>query len=170
MKQEVNQNYKNLIKYCYEILKHSRRGQHLFLNIYNEAKYFVDMSEVRKREILLFGEDEEIRIYKSVKYDNKESYRSTSDKKEQDSLFDLFNQSKNINNNISQTNDDSKPLTQFQHSSPLKEEIVFEKIRRIYDNYTNNPYELEIIYCYLFISGKKSDGSIIFAPLFIIPA
>ncbi len=121
---EISENYKNLIKYCYEILKHQRHGQHLFLNIRDEAKYFVDISGITGRETLLFGEDDEIYVSKKT-----------------------------------------------QSELPLSgENEIFEKIRRIYDNYTNNPYELEIIYCYLFIVGKTNDGKQVFAPLFTTPA
>lgn len=116
MKKESNQKYRNLIKYCYEILKHSRHGQHLFLNICEEAEYFVDISNIAGREILLFDEHEELCISKSTS----------------------------------------------------EEDEIFEKIRRIYDYYTNNPYEFEIIYCYLFISGKTDDGKKVFAPLFTV--
>ena len=117
---KINQNYRNLIKYCYEILKHSRHGQHLFLNIREEAKYFVDISDTIQEEILLFDKAEEISISKSQKQ--------------------------------------------------IEENRTFEKLRRIYDNYTNNPYELEIIYCYLFVEGRTNDGKEVFAPLFTIPA
>ncbi|MDI6821446.1 MAG: DUF4011 domain-containing protein [Actinomycetota bacterium] len=60
--------------------------------------------------------------------------------------------------------------TIWENISISEENEIFEKIRRIYDNYTNNPYELEIIYCYLFILGKTNDGKQVFAPLFTIPA
>ena len=116
----VKENFKSLIKYCYEILKH-QSSKDLFFNIREESEYFIDLSDIIKKEILLFGEEDELFISKA----------------------DL-----RLVNSLSQ------------------EKEIFDKVRRIYDNYTNNPYELEIVYCYLFILGKKNDGKKIFAPLF----
>ena len=147
MKKENELNYKNLIKYCYEILKHSRHGQYLFLNIRDEAKYFVDISTVMPNEILLYGEDEKILVSKSKNQRNFSKLRTH------------------------QQNGTKITLPFYTSLEELKQrqQETLENLRHVYDYYTNNPYELEVIYCYLFIDGRTTEGKQIFAPLFTIP-
>lgn len=143
MKNQANNealgNWRNLIKYSYEILKHSRRGQKIFINLLDSAKVFLNLGDVFEEEKLLYGNDEKLIIHKPKK----------------ESLI-LNNQGKDI----------------FEIDTEVRQPTPFDKLRRIYDNVMNNPYELEVLYCYLFICGRKDtpERKETFAPLFAIPA
>lgn len=129
-------NWKNLIKYCHEILKHSRRGQKTFINLRDSARIYLDLSEIFEEERLLYEIDEKILIRKPK--------------------IDAYDQREEL----------------YETDAEVKRPTPFDKLRRIYDHVTNNPHEFEVLYCYLFVYGKKDTlgKEEVFAPLFTVPA
>ncbi|MFI5253073.1 MAG: AAA domain-containing protein [Bacteroidota bacterium] len=137
----------NIFQYFYEILKHARRGQQLFLNIRDTAKHFIDLSGEFHDESLISGQLDSLIVKKPQEKIDITNHESTQDN---DSFFG--------------TNEPQPEKVVRAESS------VFIKLLRLYDNYLNNPYEFEILYNYLFVVGNTEEGKEVFAPIITIPA
>lgn len=62
-----------------------------------------------------------------------------------------------------------KPKPQAELTAEGSEKLaLFNKLLKLSNKYGNNPYELELLYCYLFIVGEDAKGKY-FAPLFYTP-
>ncbi|MGH2567007.1 MAG: hypothetical protein ACRDGA_01620, partial [Bacteroidota bacterium] len=137
----------NIFQYFYEILKHARRGQQLFLNIRDTAKHFIDLSGGFQDEFLISGQQDSLIVEKPLEADEVTDDAGGLDK---NSLFE---------ENIMQP-----------EKARRSESSVFNRLIRLYDHYLNNQYEFEILYSYLFVVGSTEEGKEVFAPLITVPA
>lgn len=132
-------NLKRLFTYCYRILKESRNTGELLFDIRGDGHNFVDLS--------LFFEDESLLS------------------KESRSLLVRRNLVKSRTQTLGEAEEAGT------EGLPQKEAEIqrgYQRLLGIYDQILNNPYELDLVYAYLFVVGTDLQGSPVCAPLYLV--